>query len=231
MKYFSHGLIGHVFFIVGVFLILIASTIVSPISTPKTTAFGVSDIIDDSNKARTQLNVGPLVTDNALMSAAQMKAEDMAKGHYFAHTAPDGTVPWDYFNKVGYVYDVAGENLAVSNQDSASIINGWLNSPAHRENLLSTKYSNMGIGMAAFGDYDGHKNTYVVVAMYGKRGVGKQVITAPTSPAGTTAALESSFFYPSPLSITAIAGLFIIIGLLFELRHIKKLHHSHHLTS
>lgn len=231
MKYIHHNHIGHAFFIVGVFLIVIASTIVSPLNTHTTNAFGVSDIIDESNKARTQLNIDTLVTDNALMSAAQMKADDMAKGHYFAHTAPDGTVPWDYFNKVGYIYDVAGENLAVTNQDATSVIEGWLNSPAHRENLLGTKYNNMGIGMAAFGDYEGHKNTYVIVAMYGKRGAGKQVITAPTSPAGTTTALESSFFYPTPVSITAIAALFIIIGLLFELRHIKKLHHSHHLTS
>lgn len=229
MKQIHSNHIGHAFFIVGVFLILIASTLVAPLNTKTINAFGVSDIIEQSNKARAQLNVDPLTTDNSLMSAAQMKAEDMAKGHYFAHTAPDGTVPWDYFKKVNYIYDVAGENLAVTNQDASSVITGWLNSPAHRENLLSTKYSNMGIGMAAFGDYEGHKDTYVVVAMYGKRSVGAQVVTAPTSPAGTMSSFKSDFNYPSVFAIFAFAGLLIIVGLMLELRHIKKLHHAQHI--
>lgn len=229
MKNIHSNHIGHAFFIVGVFLILITSTIIAPLNTKTIDAFGVSDIIEQSNKARAQLNVDPLTTDNKLMSAAQMKAEDMAKGHYFAHTAPDGTVPWDYFKKVEYIYEDAGENLAVTNQDASSVINGWLNSPAHRENLLSTKYNNMGIGMAAFGDYEGHKDTYVIVAMYGRRSTGAQVITAPTSPAGTMSSFKSELNYPSAIAIFAFACVLIVFGLLLELRHIKKLHHAQHI--
>lgn len=222
--------IGHAFFIVGVFLLLIASTIISPLNTQKINAFGVSDIIEQSNKARKQLNVDPLTIDNSLMSAAQMKAEDMAKGHYFAHTAPDGTVPWDYFGKVNYTYEVAGENLAVTNQDATNVINGWLNSPAHRENLLSNNYNNMGVGMAAFGEYEGHNDTSVVVVMYGKRSVGTQALTAPTSPAGTMETFKSGYKFPPTVYIFAVAGILVIVGLLFELRHIKKLHQSHHIA-
>lgn len=228
---YHHSHIGHALFITGVFLILMSSTIIAPLNTYKTKAFGVSDIIESSNNAREQLNVDPLISDTNLMNAAQMKAEDMAKGHYFAHTAPDGTLPWDYFSKVGYTYEIAGENLAITNQDATSVINGWLNSPAHRENLLNSNYNNTGIGMAEFGEYEGHKNTYVIVALYGKRASGPQLITATTIPAGATSVFESKFSFPSPLSVIALATMLMIIGLLFELKHIRNLHHSHHLTS
>lgn len=229
MGYIQRHHLGGTLFIIGV-LLIIAGTIISPISTTTTNAFGVSDIIEKSNQARAQLGNQPLSTDNNLMSAAQMKAEDMAKGHYFAHTAPDGTVPWDYFKKVGYVYDLAGENLAVTNQDAVSVINGWLNSPAHRDNLLSNNYTNMGIGMALFGEYEGHKDTYVIVAMYGKRANGTQLVTATTSPAGTTTNLKPSLGPISPILIYSLAATFIFFGFLFEVRHIKKIHHAHHIA-
>ena len=226
MKFLDHHHVGSVFLITGFFLLLITITIVSPISTTSTNAFGVSDIIEKSNQARAQLGSDPLTTDNKLMSAAQMKAEDMAKGHYFAHTAPDGTVPWDYFKKVGYVYDEAGENLAVTNQDAANVIDGWLNSPTHRENLLSKKYTNMGIGMAVFGEYEGHKDTYVIVAMYGKRGAGSQLVTAATSPAGTTTSFKPALGVISPTLAFIFATALIMLGLVLELRHIKRIHHA-----
>ena len=99
-----HIRIGHSLFISGAFMLLVLGLLVAPLSTMPTKAFGVSDIINGSNQARQQLNKSPLTASADLMSAAQMKAEDMAKGHFFAHTAPDGTVAWDYFKKVGYSY-------------------------------------------------------------------------------------------------------------------------------
>jgi hypothetical protein len=226
----AHHRIGHTLFAFGAFLLLIVGTILLPITSVDTQAFGVSDIVKGSNDARTQLNKNPLTSSVLLMSAAQMKAEDMAKGHFFAHTAPDGTVAWDYFKKVGYTYDVAGENLAITNEGSDAVINGWLNSPTHRENLLSTEYSDMGIGIAPFGDYQGHKNTFVVVAFYGRRGNTAQAVAAPTNPAGGTTSLKPRFIGMSPAALATVGVGLMAVGIGFEIRHIRRLHNSKHLA-
>jgi len=223
--YHSHHRIGHSLFIVGAFLLLLFGTILTPMSSGSTRAFGISDVVSGSNQARAQLNKKPLTSNAKLMTAAQMKAEDMAKGHFFAHTAPDGTVAWDYFKKVGYSYEVAGENLAITNESSDAIIQGWLNSPTHRDNLLNSQYADMGIGMASFGDYQGHKGTYVVVAFYGKR-ADSQAIAATTNPAGGTTNFKPRLMPVSPEIIASIAIILMAIGVALELRHIRRVHHS-----
>ncbi|HOR23115.1 MAG TPA: CAP domain-containing protein, partial [Candidatus Saccharibacteria bacterium] len=127
--------------------------------------------------------------------------------------------------KVSYSYDIAGENLAITNENANAVINGWLNSPSHRENLLSDDYQDFGIGMAFFGDYEGHKNTYVIVALYAKPAE-KQVVTAPTSPAGTTTNFKPKLGDIPVAFIIAIAGLFMVIGSFIEIRHIKEINRS-----
>ena len=216
--------LGHVLFITGVFVIFISFMIFTPINS-SSYAFGASDVIGLSNQAREQYGKKTLKVNLQLMDAAQTKAEDMAKGRYFAHTAPDGTMAWDYLKKVSYSYDIAGENLAITNENANAVINGWLNSPSHRENLLSDDYQDFGIGMAFFGDYEGHKNTYVIVALYAKPAE-KQVVTAPTSPAGTTTNFKPKLGDIPVAFIIAIAGLFMVIGSFIEIRHIKEISRS-----
>lgn len=224
-EHHSHHRLGHSIFIAGAFLLLIFGIIMTPLTAGNSRAFGISDIVSESNQARAQLNRRQLASSAQLMSAAQMKAEDMAKGHYFAHTAPDGTVAWDYFKKVGYKYEIAGENLAITNESSESVIQGWLNSPTHRENLLSPDYTDMGIGMAAFGDYQGHRGTYVIVALYGKY-ADKQSLTATTLPAGGTTNFKPRLLPISPTIIVIAAISLMAFGALLEMRHIQKIHRS-----
>ncbi|HUD03482.1 MAG TPA: CAP domain-containing protein [Patescibacteria group bacterium] len=221
-----HRRFGHGLFILGAFMLLIVLVVIAPLSSGKSMAFGVSDIVSLTNQARDQMGLPNLTTSSALMNAAQMKAEDMAKQHYFAHTAPDGTVAWDYFKKVSYAYSSAGENLAITNEDAQAVINGWLNSPAHRDNLLSDVYTDLGIGMASYGDYDGHKNTFVIVAFYGKSAA-IQNSAAATSPAGTNVAFLPSFTNMPPALLVSVAACFMLIGGVIELKHIKQLHQSH----
>ena len=225
----KHHRIGHGLLLSGLYLVLVGVTILAPINAAISKAFGVSDIIELSNQARDQLGSNDLKTSPLLMNAAQMKAEDMAKQQYFAHTAPDGTVAWDYFKKVEYKYAVAGENLAITNEDAEAVIDGWLNSPSHRENLLSNQYSDFGIGMASFGNYKGHQNTSVVVALYGSPAP-TQSLTATTIPAGTSASLKPRFLSTSPALIASIASVLVVLGFILELKHLKHLHQNFHLA-
>lgn len=219
--------LGHSLFVLGAFLILLFATIVLPFNTAISKAFGVSDIIELSNQARSQFGAARFNTNSTLMNAAQIKAEDMVNKRYFAHYGPDGTTPWKFFSDAGYKYIEAGENLAITNESAEAVITGWLNSPTHRENLLNKNFSDLGIGMAFFGDYQGNKNTYVVVAFYGKMSPNLTVTgSETTSPAGTTTALKPKILtMPPALFITA--GLVLIcFGVLLEYRHIRKLHNQ-----
>lgn len=229
MNIIKHQHLGHKLLVIGAFTFLIGVTILSPLNNGVTKAFGSSDIINLTNKSRQQLNRSELKVNSDLMNAAQLKAEDMAKLHYFAHSAPDGTLAWDYLKKVGYYYEVAGENLAITNEDAEAVIAGWLNSPTHRDNLLSKNYNDFGIGMAYFGDYEGHKKTTVIVALYGRHSAA-QDITATTIPAGTSTSLKPKFIDFSPTLVASLASGLMLAGVILEFRHIKHTHQKHQIS-
>jgi hypothetical protein len=118
-------------------------------------------VADLTNARRTDKALAALETSPLLTQAAQDKANDMAAKGYFAHVAPDGTLPWYWFQQVGYNYQFAGENLAIDFTDSSDVLNAWMNSPMHRENILKQEYTQIGIGIAE-GKYQGRETTFVV---------------------------------------------------------------------
>ncbi len=120
-----------------------------------------------TNDARAQQKLVPLATSDTLATAAQKKADDMAARSYFSHKDPDGKLPWFWFDRVGYNYKLAGENLAVNFSDSDKLVTAWLNSPAHRANIMKAGYTDIGIGMAT-GTYQG-KQTIFVVQFFGSQ--------------------------------------------------------------
>jgi len=114
-----------------------------------------------ANEDRAEAGVPTLVEDAHLARAAQMKAEDMAAKGYFSHVDPEGRSPWYWFDKAGYEYAYAGENLAVNFTDSKDVQEAWMNSPTHHANIVKTEYSRIGIGVAQ-GEYKGKDTTFVV---------------------------------------------------------------------
>lgn len=120
-----------------------------------------SVVVELTNDERSDLDEAPLRRSLVLDAAAKMKAEHMAKNQYFAHYAPDGTSPWYWFNQAGYTYAHAGENLAIHFTDSSEVVEAWMNSPTHRANIVSGKYTEIGVGTAK-GTYEGYETVYVV---------------------------------------------------------------------
>jgi hypothetical protein len=118
-----------------------------------------------TNEERAQNNANPLIENTLLNKAAQMKASDMAEKGYFAHTSPDGKTPWYWLDKVGYLYKLAGENLAVNFFESKDVAEAWMNSPTHRANVLKKEYKEIGFGIAS-GTFEG-KNTVFVAEFFG----------------------------------------------------------------
>lgn len=110
----------------------------------------------------------PVLTLNASLSeAASRKAQDMFAKNYWAHIAPDGTTPWYFIRSSGYEYVYAGENLARGYTTSNSVVDAWMASPSHRENMLSPNYTEIGFGILE-GSLTGD-DTVLVVELMGTR--------------------------------------------------------------
>ena len=114
-----------------------------------------------TNEERADKNLGNLRANALLNRAAQMKADDMASKSYYAHVSPDGTVPPYWLNKVGYKYQIMGENLVIDRENSDQVVSAWMGSPTHRENMLNPQMTEIGVGVA-FGSYQGRDTIYVV---------------------------------------------------------------------
>lgn len=223
----SHHTLGHSLYTVGAFLLVFIITLFSPLNASLSYAIGADTILTMTNQTREQNGKDALTPNSLLMSAAQSKAEHMVANKYFAHFSPDGKTPWDFFKEAGYTYKVAGENLAITNEDDQAVISGWMNSPTHRENLLSEEYQNIGIGIAKYGDYQGNKNTTVIVALYGTEKAPLAVTgSEPTNPAGTVAALKPALLGEKLYAASGLAIALIVAGAALEIRHIKKQKHT-----
>ncbi len=118
-------------------------------------------IVTLTNQDRTAAHLAPLSVSPILQAAANLKVQDMVRNNYFAHNSPTGISPWHWFEKAGYTFLYAGENLAVNFNDSGDVETAWLNSPTHRANVMSPHFTEIGIAIAQ-GVYKGTPTTYVV---------------------------------------------------------------------
>ncbi len=114
-----------------------------------------------TNAEREKKGLKPLHLDPALSQAANEKAHYMFSHNYWAHTAPDGTSPWEFFNRVGYRYLYAGENLAKEFEVSDGVVLAWMQSPSHRANIMRPEYRDIGFAVVN-GELEGEKTTLVV---------------------------------------------------------------------
>jgi uncharacterized protein YkwD len=124
-----------------------------------------TNIVRLSNNERRTEKI-PVLKSNALLSkAAQSKANDMLRLQYFAHVSPTNTTPWYWFKQAGYRYQYAGENLAIDFVESEDVVQAWMNSPAHRKNVLNAKFKEVGVAVVS-GSFNG-TNSVIVVQMFG----------------------------------------------------------------
>jgi uncharacterized protein YkwD len=105
-------------------------------------------VIALTNQERRNGGVGKLTANTKLTKAAEMKLKDMFDRQYFEHISPDGKGPSYLAQKAGYEYIVIGENLALGNfKNDAALVQAWMDSPGHRENILNYRYSEIGVAV------------------------------------------------------------------------------------
>ncbi len=149
------------------------------------------EVVALTNEKRAEIGLAPLEMNNTLSQAALAKGTDMVNRDYWAHVAPDGTQPWKFFIDFNYRYRFAGENLARDFSDASSVVEAWMASPTHRENILSPKYKEIGVAVVE-GDLDG-VDTTIIVQFFGTEYT--DILPAvPVAEAGPTAPSPS----PSP---------------------------------
>lgn len=145
-------------------------------------------IHEEINDERTQRNLAPLSFDNDLREIARYHSEDMVSSGYFAHTSPDGESMEDRYQKFGYQcqvsmgdtqYTTGGENIAKTYYETTialengstvhhdtpeelaeGVVQQWMNSEGHRENILKPYWNNEGIGVETT-EEDGATAVYV----------------------------------------------------------------------
>jgi uncharacterized protein YkwD len=104
------------------------------------------------NAQRAAVGDGPLAADDTLSSASSAYAADMVARSFFDHQSPDGGTLDDRLARVGYSYDIAGENIAWGEGvlgTPASIVDAWMHSEGHRTNILDPDFRQVGLGIVA----------------------------------------------------------------------------------
>jgi uncharacterized protein YkwD len=150
-------------------------------------------LVSGHNANRASAGLAPLTINSLLNQAATNKANDMKNRDYWSHNTPDGQEPWIFFDQVGYSYYKAGENLAYGFASSADTIQGWMNSPGHRANIMDSNFTEVGFGFVNIPNYVGSGEETLVVAMYGK----PKVVTPAPAPAVAPTPK------PTPTTVTA----------------------------
>jgi uncharacterized protein YkwD len=110
------------------------------------------------NENRGRGGCDDLSLDRRLIMAAQGHATDMARGDYFAHESRNGDGAGDRVTGEGYRWKRYGENIARGVDSPYEVVDGWMHSPAHRENIMDCTLHQMGIGLA----FDGAGTPYWV---------------------------------------------------------------------
>lgn len=130
----------------------------------------LQELLRQINNARTTNGVSSVSENSSLDKSAKLKLDDMVSRGYWAHNAPDGTQWMSFIQQAGYVYRAAAENLAYGQYKyypEQTIVNNWLNSSEHRQNMLNGTYTEIGIAFEKVSSFNGQQDVWVIVTHYG----------------------------------------------------------------
>jgi len=103
-------------------------------------------VVDLVNAERTKRGLRPLSVNWELARVARYKSEDMDKNRYFSHQSPTYGSPFEMMRNFGIRFTAAAENIATGQPTPQSVVNAWMNSPGHRENILNSTFTQTGVG-------------------------------------------------------------------------------------
>ena len=108
------------------------------------------------NQQRAAYRLNPLTENARLTEASNAYSQEMVQRQFFAHVDPDGTTLTERLYRYGYLMDsmpdwLAGENIAWAQgslSTPANVVDAWMHSPDHRDNILEGRFREIGLGVA-----------------------------------------------------------------------------------
>lgn len=115
----------------------------------KAATLSPDEIFSLINNERAANHLPQFHNNQSLAAAAKNKLDDMVAKNYFAHSSPEGLMPWDFMAGADYDYSLAGENLAQDYLSSEGVVKAWMASSTHRKNILNPDFQDTAIAIAA----------------------------------------------------------------------------------
>lgn len=113
-------------------------------ATPPNTITGFeSEMLELCNQQRRANGKPDLTLNKTLCANAAVRAEEISRDNWFSHQRPDGTT---CFTAVTVDYMTCGENIAYGTRTASATVAAWMDSPGHRANILSDKFTQAGFG-------------------------------------------------------------------------------------
>ncbi|GAA0718090.1 SafA/ExsA family spore coat assembly protein [Clostridium malenominatum] len=106
------------------------------------------EVIRLVNIERSKVGLRPLTAHWELSRVARYKSADMANKNYFSHISPTYGSPFFMMENFGMRFSSGGENIAKGQRTPQEVMNGWMNSPGHKANILSANFTHIGVGLA-----------------------------------------------------------------------------------
>lgn len=103
-----------------------------------------ASLVELVNQEREKAGLDPVTENQKASAAAQVRAKELETS--FSHNRPDGRSCFTALGEQGLSYRLAGENIAWGQSSPAQVMQGWMNSPGHRANILDGSFTEIGVG-------------------------------------------------------------------------------------
>ncbi|WP_428910084.1 CAP domain-containing protein [Niallia sp. Krafla_26] len=124
-------------------------------STPASSSVSAFEqkVVELTNQERAKNGLPALTLDVELSKVAREKSNDMRTKNYFSHNSPTYGSPFDMMKAYGISYRTAGENIAMGQRSPEEVVQAWMNSQGHRENIMNPNFTHIGVGHVSSGNY------------------------------------------------------------------------------
>ena len=108
------------------------------------------EILELVNQERADAGIDPLSINSQLDEVANLHTDEMVQADLLSHQLPNEADMEARFSETGYDGMVVAENLAAGGgtlfDTPEEVVEGWMNSPEHRENILNPEFTDLGVG-------------------------------------------------------------------------------------
>ena len=130
-------------------LVVVACTLPVTAAQAGTAADETDTVVALVNQEREEAGCSPVTVDDRLDAAAQDHSQDQADMGKMTHTGSDGSTVGERATQAGYRWSKIGENVASGTTSPERVMALWMNSSAHRANILNCAFRDISVGRVA----------------------------------------------------------------------------------